>query len=34
MYMFGGWGKICRICMYAFCGLKAYKQKNVPDYPI
>ena len=32
--MFGGWGKMCRIYMYAFWNLKVYKQKNVPGNPI
>ena len=32
--MFGGWGKMCAICICTFCNLKIYKEKNVPGYPI
>ena len=30
MRMFGGVGKMCKICKYAFQNLKVYKRINVP----
>ena len=32
--MFGGWGRMCEICKYAFKNLNVYKQKNVSERPI